>query len=309
MWKKQGNLLDTKMAQLPVVSLLDNRILLTFSDRDADGRSFGNLAEIIVKEGKLDCSIIERNILSKGQPGDYDAAGTMPMQIIDNKLFFIGWTLRQDVPYFNYTSVAEIDNTNVRKIGPILSPDVVDSGYSGTLNVVWNEHECSYVGYYLSGTGWENDENKQLQPCYDLKIATSDNLLNWKKSGVAAIALKPCEAGLSSATVIQDTQGAWHMWFSTRASQHFRDGDGAYSIKHAISKDGFNWSRSENFGLTHDRNLGENMAAYPSVFCYKNTLYLLYNGFAFGKGGISYATMELSKLSDLSADLLVTDNI
>ena len=56
----------------------------------------------------------------------------MPMQQIENKLFYIGWTIREDVPYFNYTSIAEINGDSFTKMGPILAPDCVDQGFSGT---------------------------------------------------------------------------------------------------------------------------------------------------------------------------------
>ena len=99
----------------------------------------------------------------------------MPTCKIDEKLYYIGWTLRNDVPYYNYTSVAveynKYLNRGYRKLGPILSPDTVDNGYSGTIDIVKMGEK--YLGYYLSCTDWKFDENDTLQPCYDIKIAVS----------------------------------------------------------------------------------------------------------------------------------------
>ena len=46
-------------------------------------------------------------MLVPGKPGSTDAAGVMPVCKFEDKLYYIGWTIRQDVPYYNYCSVAE----------------------------------------------------------------------------------------------------------------------------------------------------------------------------------------------------------
>ena len=200
-WKKLGVVLKKNRAQLPTVSKIAGELYLVYSDRDADGRSFGQMQKFKINgERFLFASDAQKTILP-GVAGSLDVAGAMPMQIVGDYMYYIGWTLREDVPYFNYTCVARLVKGEAEKLGPILSPCVVDNGYSGTFNVVWCNQRSCYLGFYLSGVGWETDENGDLQPKYDIKIATSTNLVNWEKTGLTAIKLMKDEAGLSSATV------------------------------------------------------------------------------------------------------------
>ena len=300
-WSRKSIVYPAERAQLPVVSHVDeNRFIVNYSIRNDKGFSVGVKDHFeITSSGKLNFDFKPRIILEPGQSGSTDVAGTMPMQLIDDKLFYIGWTIREDVPYFNYASVAINEKKQIKKLGPILSPDTVDNGYSGTLFAIKNQNEDLYFGYYLSSTTWEKDENNDLQPCYDLKIAKSVDLINWIKTGKTAINLIGSEKGHSAASVIR-VDDIWHMWFSTRGGVDFRGGDGSYQINHAWSNNLIDWNRTNLFGLSADTKNGENMCSYPSVFEYGDMLYLFYNGRSFGLNGISLATMPKSTLQKLN---------
>lgn len=296
-WIKHGNIFSFDKAQLPVVSASTDGFVCFFSNRE-QGKSHGCFFTFeVAVDDNIRITAVEEKVLMPGDAGACDVAGCMPMQLIDGYLYYIGWTPRKDVPYFNYVSIAKFGCTPAKKLGPILSPDLIDQGFSGTffqlLNHVGNSDK--FLGYYLSADKWTLDENDELQPSYDIKICESDDRLNWKKTGKIAIARFPHEAGVSSATVISHKK-LFHMWFSVREAKNFRGGEGSYSIQHATSVDGLNWVRDTDYQLKRDPLIGEDMCAYPSIFKFKNTLHMFYNGRGFGDGGVSHATMHLEEL-------------
>ena len=152
------------------------------------------------------------------------------------------------------------------------------------------------MGYYLSCNNWIPDENNNLQPSYSIRLATSDDGLNWSKSGIPTIKLRGEEAGISAATVYRH-KDIFHMWFSVRNSIEFRTNpEHAYTIEHATSKDGYVWSRDTKFGIVQELEFESIMCAYPAVIAYKDKLHMFYNGNGFGETGIAYATMDIEEL-------------
>jgi hypothetical protein len=294
-WKRTGIFFEAERAQLPVISNFDDEFLVTFSSRDDKGRSLGNMITLHFNNDEPVWSNLEIGIIKPGKPGSTDASGCMPMQIIDKKLYYIGWTLRQDVPYFNYCSVAERIEGSIIKLGPILAPDIIDNSFSGTLCVIKNINLDCYMGYYLSADKWIEDELGALQPSYDIKISKSYDGLQWKKLGLVAIAREGLERGVSAASVIMH-DGLFHMWFSSREAKKFRSGEGVYKIKHAYSYDGLTWYRSNNYGLEYNADIGENMCAYPTIVIKDDKIHMFYNGFSFGQGGIYHAHMCVNDL-------------
>lgn len=297
-WKRTGLVFACDRAQMPVFSTQNDKIKIFYSARDHEGKSYGNSVECNLNPRspkKIGFSNIQNKILQPGMPGLNDNAGVMPMQLLQNKLFYIGWSLRHDVPYYNLTHVAQKTNELYNKLGPILPPDVKDNSFSGTLHVMPLNREVPWIGYYLSCDRWVEDEFEMLQPSYDLKIAISHDLLCWTKLGRIAISREGDEEGISSASVLKH-RNSYHMWFSARSGKNFRQGNGVYAIKHAISHDGLSWTRTGNYGLSPTADFDENMCAYPSILMQNEIIHLIYNGRSFGEGGIHHAWMKLSDL-------------
>ena len=293
-WTLGGQILNNGRAQLPVVSKLnDGRHVVNYAKRDKLGRSHGF-------QRTLTCLFPpqlgpEVAVLRPGEAGDTDVAGVMPMQQVNDLLYYIGWTLRKDVPYFNYLSVARQTSAGFSKIGPILAPDVIDKGFSGTFFVI--KFRRKYFGYYLSVVGWSQDENGNLNPEYNIRIAVSSDALNWRRIDETAIELEESEAGISAITIIKH-KGVLHAWFSVRGSKNFRNSpSGGYRIVHAVSHDGITWKRDDKFGLYPGFSPGaQSMVAYPSVYTVKGNLVLLFNGDGFGENGIFWCWLPLTKL-------------
>ncbi len=293
MWQKHGLIYTGSKAQCPIVSVNDNYWRIYFTDRDHYNQNFANYLDV-EKANPTRYLHRKERLLSAGKVGSCDSAGVMPTAFYGNYLYYIGWTIRQDVPYFNYTCIAQKIGESYVKLGPVLSPTLLDPGYSGTLGIY--KIGTTLVGYYLSCIDWLPDENNKLQPSYDIKIATSIDGATWSKLGKTAIPLKIDEAGISSATVIRHKK-LYHMWFSVRGSRNFRtDKNQAYKIRHATSKDGYNWTRDKNHAILPELEFEQIMCAYPNVIKYQDKLHMFYNGDGFGQAGIAYATMELKNL-------------
>ena len=293
MWHKHGLIYNSGKAQCPVVSKNEDYWRIYFTSRDNDNRNIANFIDV---EAGSPSKIKHKKewFMQPGKTGDCDVAGVMPTAFHNNKLYYIGWTLRQDVPYFNYTCVAQKYGESYNKLGPVLSPTIKDSGYSGTLGIYDAEHIL--LGYYLSCMDWLPDENNKVQPSYNIKIATSIDGLHWNKLGKTAINLEKDEAGISSATVIRHNH-LFHMWFSVRKAKNFRNKkENAYKIKHATSKDGYTWTRDENYAILPELEFEKVMCAYPSIIKHDDKIHMFYNGDGFGQTGIAHATMELKKL-------------
>jgi len=294
MWNKHGIIYSAKKAQLPVLEERNCSWRIYFTSRNKLNQNEGYFIDV-EKGNPSNILAPAKQVLVPGKPGSTDSAGVMPTCKFEDKLYYIGWTIRKDVPYFNYCSVAkEKFNAKFKKRGPILSPDLIDPGFSGTICVT--KLNDTYMGYYLSCNNWLPDEEGNLQPSYSIRLATSDDGLNWNKSGIPTIKLRGEEAGISSATVYKH-KDIFHMWFSVRNSIEFRTNpEHAYTIQHATSRDGYSWTRDIKFGIVQELEFESIMCAYPVVIPYEDKLHMFYNGNGFGETGIAHATMEMEKL-------------
>lgn len=295
MWIRKGNIFHKHHAQVPVVDVNYPDFWRIFYSKRIDGKSHpyfidvekGNPANILFES--------QEGILPLGGLGKFDVAGVMPTEILTldgvKYLYYIGWTVRQDVSYHNTLGLAiSKDNGNTWSKfseGPIFGTSYKEPGYVGTISIIQKENQ--FFGFYLSCRDWKVIQGK-TEPIYDIKIATSSNAIDWEPIGTA-IALSGTEGGISKACVIEK-DGQFLMWYAVRGEQDYRTNPAhSYRIKCAISKDLINWEKTEKMGLDIDPNSQWDnlMVEYPHVVSYQNTLQLFYNGNGFGNTGIGHA--------------------
>ncbi len=308
-WVKQGVIFNISgnqswsrsHAQVPVVDVFeDDRWRVYYATRDEQGRS--RIAYFEIKKDRPDEIIQEctNPILNLGRLGTFDDSGMMPSCIIrqesDIYLYYIGWSIKQTVPFQNAIGLAKSADggATFKRVfeGPIIGVDAVDPFFTGTCYVLKEKH--GFLVYYLSCIGWKKVDNKQ-EPLYHLKIAKSTDGIQWKKTGKVAIELLDGEGGIASASVQKD-QGIYRMWFSVRGASGYREGGSAsYRICSAISQDGMSWSREEGIAVNaSERGWDSKMTAYPYVLRDQDTLYMFYNGNGFGRTGIGLATSKIN---------------
>jgi hypothetical protein len=290
MWTNKRIIFNNRRAQLPVAEFTDEVFNIYYSSRNVKNQNMGYKLTLDKNFNVLE----DKLILEPGKPGSCDVSGVMPTAIWGRNLYYIGWTLRHDVPYYNYTCLAQEEDGRYTKLGPVLHADTIGDGYTGTLALLHTHH--TKFAYYLNCIDWLPDENNSLQPSYNIGLAVTKDGINFSKMKDPAIDLEGEEAGISSATVIEH-EGVYHMWFSVRHAKEFRTNpDKAYKIKHATSKDGWNWTRDDKFGIISEYEFESIMCAYPSVLKIDDSLYMFYNGNGFGETGIALTTMETKYL-------------
>lgn len=302
-WTYGGKIVDTQ-AQCPTVLQLEDRWRIYYAKRDLQNRSQpfyvdvepGNPTEVITKESGP--------LLELGKPGTFDVSGIIPSSVIKHKekvfLYYVGWTLRRDVPYHNTAGLAtsEDNGASFKKAfeGPILSTTEYEPYFNGTSCVI-KADESMWLNYYMSCTEWVESDSK-FEPRYNLKVATSENGIQWSQHGLTAINFKsPEEGGISKASIVKITPGIdahYDMWYCYRSLKGYRTNwDRSYKIGYATSNDGFLWQRKDHqINVVSGEGWDQQMQCYPSVIKHEDILYMFYNGNGFGKTGFGFATLR-----------------
>ena len=294
MWVKKGNIFNRHHAQLPVSDAMEDCIRIYYSSR-IDGKSVplyfdldkNNPTKVIKNETEP--------ILKWGEKGLFDWSGIMPTKIINHNglkyLFYIGWSQRLDVPYHNNLGLAisKDNGKNWEKYskGPIFSTCKDEPGYIGTVEIIKQDNK--WLMYYLSCQEWI-EHNGIMEPTYDIKLATSYNLIDWTPSKKVIVPLKDDEGGISSVTY-RLTDTSHELIFSIRNKINYRENTSdAYRLKKIISTDGINWiTNKETVLTTAEKGWDDFMVAYPEYVKIGNKEYLFYNGNGFGATGIGLA--------------------
>jgi predicted GH43/DUF377 family glycosyl hydrolase len=301
MWEKQGLIFDNHHSQVPVVDVYDNFYRIYYSTR-IEGKSNPMFIDVDKNNPKLILKKSEKPMLNLGNPGSFDWAGIMPTEIITvgNKkfLYYIGWSLRVDVPYHNNLGLAiseDNGNTWVKfSEGPVFSTSHKEPGYVGTANIIIEDGVWRM--WYLSCLKWINSDHG-IEPTYDIKYATSINGIDWVPTGITCIPLEGNEGGISSSRVIKNGD-TYQMWYSIRNKLDYRNNvNNSYRIKKSISKDGINWVKNNDIELdVSSKNDWENkMVCYPYIVDNGDELIMFYNGNNFGSTGIGYAIQRKIK--------------
>ncbi len=275
-----------------------NRFRLYYSARDELGRcqaSFidlnpDNLSEVIY--------VHNQPILEIGTPGTFDDCGIMPTWLLQNGeekwLFYIGWTVRNTIPYHNSLGLAiSLDGINFKKKfeGPIIGSIATEPYFNGSACFLKDGNK--FKAWYLNCTHWIKD-NDRMEPCYHIKYSESYDGINWQREGKVAIDYKDQEEGGISRPSVIIEDGLYKMWFSARAKTNYRnDRDKAYRIYYAESIDGVVWKRKDSeVGIDVSNNPDAwdfEMIEYPLVVRHRGELIMFYNGNQFGKTGVGWA--------------------
>ena len=294
MWTKQGNIFNKHHSQLPVVDIYPDTYKIYYSTRNENGCSIPMSISVFKHDLKQYLHPIEIDI-PLGKPGYFDHYGVMPTDIItlDNNikyLYYIGWSLRKDIPYHNTLGLAISNDNGITwkkySDGPIFNSSTLEPGFIGTAKVY--KDSDNWIMYYLSCREWINNNGK-LEPTYDIKIATSYNGIDWLPTNQIAIPLEENEGGIASFQMIEK-----QAWFSVRGKLSYRDNiNESYKIKSATLINN-KWIR--NKGIDLDISLegwDSEMVAYPYIIKENNKLIMFYNGNKFGKTGFGYATRTI----------------
>lgn len=315
-WKKLGRIFNpaelenkpewmNEFAQAPCVLKFDNFIRVYFCCRpkpDEKGQyiSYGAFVDLDKNNLIKIVNISKEPVINLGKTGAFDEFGTYPVSVLneDNRVlaYYGGWTRCESVPFNVAIGYAVSNNKgiNFNKIeeGPVLSyspdePFILSGPKIRKFNNVF------YL-FYIAGRKWILADNKP-EPVYKIRMATSQNGINFKKHNKDLIkdVLGEDEAQASPDVIFKNNK--YHMFFCYRKSADFRrNKKNSYRIGYASSKDLFNWERNDSkAGIDiSDDGFDNEMVAYPHVFELDNKIYMLYSGNEVGRYGFGLAELQ-----------------
>jgi predicted GH43/DUF377 family glycosyl hydrolase len=313
-WKKLGRVFDpTKVenvswlqefAQAPSVLVFDDFIRVYFScrpPRDEKGKYVSHSAYLDLNRSNLFeiLNIAEKPILELGELGSFDEFGIYPTSVIRNGnevlAYYAGWTRCESVP-FNVAIGLAISHDNGVTFnkagkGPILSYSV-DEPFILSGPKIRRFTDRFYL-YYIAGQKWiENNGNPE--PVYKIRMAYSDDGINWIKNNKNLIESRIEENEAQASPDVFFKNEKYHMFFCYRYSLNFRGKEKGYRIGYASSDDRINWVRDDTkAGIdVSEEGWDSEMIAYPHVFELDNKIYLFYLGNQVGRYGFGLAELE-----------------
>jgi hypothetical protein len=277
----------------------DDIVRVYYSARDDKGRCQASFLDLNVHNLEEVVYVHPHTILDLGTAGTFDDCGIMPtwfLEVNNQKwLYYIGWTVRNTIPYHNAIGLAVSDDgVHFRKAfdGPVVHTIATEPYFNGSACVF--EENGVFKIWYLNCTHWLEVDGRQ-EPCYNIKYAESVDGINWQRNGVVAIDYKGKPEGAISRPSVLKEDGIYKMWYSTRAESDYLDNvSRSYRIGYAESLDGIEWTRKdEEVGIdVSPEGWDSGMVEYPMVFVNQGKKILFYNGNGSGKSGFGYAIWE-----------------
>ena len=139
--------------------------------------------------------------------------------------------------------------------------------------------------------------NDKPEPVYKIRMATSEDGLDWTKENRDLIVSKVENEAQASPDVFK-MGDKYHMFFCYRYGANYRGKQFGYRIGYASSSDMFTWERNDDLaGIDISSEGWDNeMISYPHVFELDGEIYMLYLGNSVGKQGFGLAQLEKGTL-------------
>lgn len=316
-WNKKGRIFDpttiigvpwlSEFAQAPATVVFKDFVRIYFACRPSIDRTSGQYisftAFIDVEKDNFSkvIRLSEKPVFELGDFGTFDEFGTYPTSLIRDKdaliAFYGGWTRCVSVP-FNvgigkaYSYDDGITFQKVGKGGPIISytldePFIISGPKIRKFNDKW------YL-FYIAGRKWVLDNSKP-EPIYRIRLATSDDGVNWVKYGKDLIEIRLGDDEAQASPDVFYFNGKYHMFFCYRYGTNYRNNNRGYRIGYAHSKDLLIWERNDEIAgidLSANQDFDNESISYPHVFEVDGILHMLYSGNQVGRFGIGWATLE-----------------
>lgn len=313
-WKKLGRIFNpqeienipwlNEFAQAPSVLIFEKFIRVYFSCRplaDVNGQYVSYSAFVDLNRSNLFeiINIAKKPILKLGELGTFDEFGTYPTSVIRNGTkvlaYYGGWTRCESVP-FNVAIGYAVSHDNGETFsktgnGPVLSYDIDEPFIlSGPKIRRFND---SFYLWYIAGKKWIIDNGKP-EPVYKIRMASSQDGINWIKFNKDIIETKLEENECQASPDVFYYKEKYHMFFCYRYSTNYRGKQNGYRIGYASSNDMINWIRDDSkAGIDiSDEGWDSEMISYPHVFELDGNIYMMYLGNQVGRFGFGLAQAE-----------------
>ena len=271
-----------------VLKINNNKIRIFFGSRNKSNVSSIGYVDLYYENNKFKViKYSNKPVLKPGLLGSFDDNGVLPSCVIKKDkifyLFYIGWRPGVTTRYSLIAGLAKSKNLDSFKRvikSPILKLNDNEPYQILTAPTVIKKNNEYYM-WYVSCNKWQN---KDL-PYYDIKFATSKNLIKWDQTGISCIKLKKDERAVARPFVIYE-KNFFKMWYC------FEKKRGKYKIGYGESLDGKKWIRKDNKIEFINNFKSENkMRAYPNLIRLKGDTFIFYNGNNYGEEGIFCAKL------------------
>jgi len=312
-WKKKGLIFEPskyktpwmdEFAQAPATLIFDDFVRVFFSCRPCHDQhkqyvSYSSFVDLDRNDLTKVIKVHDKPILKLGDQGCFDQFGTYPISVIEYEdrylAYYAGWTRCSSVPFNTAIGLAiSEDGERFEKpfSGPILSyspnePFVISGPKIRKFN------NKLYL-FYIAGTSWVDDNGKP-EPVYKIRLATSENGLDWKKVDLQLIQDK---LGVNEAQASPDViyrNGKYHMFFCYRHGTDYRNHERGYRIGYASSTNLLDWTRDDSFAnlsVSKEDGWDSEMVSYPHVFELDGKVYVMYLGNQVGRQGFGLAELQ-----------------
>ena len=313
-WKKLGRIFNpqeienipwlNEFAQAPSVLIFEKFIRVYFSCRplaDVKGQYVSYSAFVDLNRSNLFeiINIAKKPILKLGELGTFDEFGTYPTSVIRNGTkvlaYYGGWTRCESVP-FNVAIGYAVSHDNGETFsktgnGPVLSYDIDEPFILSGPKI--RRFDDSWYLWYIAGKKWIIDNGKP-EPVYKIRMASSQDGINWIKLNKDIIETKLEENECQASPDVFYYKEKYHMFFCYRYSTNYRGKQNGYRIGYASSNDMINWIRDDSkAGIDiSDEGWDSEMISYPHVFELDGNIYMMYLGNQVGRFGFGLAQAE-----------------
>lgn len=293
-----------EFAQAPWVLLYDDFVRVYFSCRpvrDTDGQcvSYSAYVDFDRKNFFRMLRLAARPVLELGDKGCFDEFGIYPLSMIrvGNEVwtYYTGHTRCESVPFDTAIGLA-ISRDGGETFDRVGRGPVLASSYDEPFVLSGpkiRRFHGRYFLYYIAGKRWIED-NGRMEVVYKIRMATSENGVDWVKENRNLIEERLGENEVQSSPDVVFESGRYHMFFSYMRTPDFRyDKRKGYRIGYAVSKDLFHWERDDSkAGITvSDTGFDDESIAYPHVFKLDGKLFMLYLGNEVGRYGFGLARL------------------
>jgi predicted GH43/DUF377 family glycosyl hydrolase len=313
-WLKMGRVFDPRtvekrpwmkeFAQSPSVVFFENHLRVYFCCRplpDANGmyKSYIGYVDFDKNNVSKIIRVSENPVVQHGGLGSFDEFGTYPVSAIRDgdeiRIYYSSFARCESVPFNAAVGVAtsKDNGETFSKIGqgPVLSysynePFVLGSPRIRKFNGKW------YL-WYVSGQKYVKAENR-AEPVYKIRMAVSDDGLNWKKIGVNLLSDVLEENECQASPDVTFANGKYHMFFSFRYNLDFKKVGRGYRFGYAHSTDLLNWERDDmRAGMdVSAEGWDSETVSYGHLFMLKGDTFMFYQGNEMGRYGFGLAKLD-----------------
>jgi predicted GH43/DUF377 family glycosyl hydrolase len=267
--------------------LTDDVFRIYFSTRDDQNRSSIGFIEIDLNRPQQILRESDEPVLSPGELAMFDDSGVSIGCIVPigerRYLYYMGWHLTVTVPWQNTLGLAVSDGPGQAFVRhskfPIVGLNEVDPY---TISYPWVVRENGkFRMWYGSNVQW-GPQKRDMR--HLIKYAESADGIRWTRENIVAIDFDSAGEYAICKPCVRKTGDSYHMWFCARGE--------AYRIYAAESKDGVQWTRTDQALGPSEAGWDSLMVEYPFVFDHKGSRYMLYAGSGFGSTGFGLAVLE-----------------